>query len=118
MSGYYFATTETASVAVDVYLENATGGYYLYAMIDGKKQYINIQTSADGQHVNVVYRDTADMVFKYDTAKNGFVTTKKVAYKDSEYYYAFGTRNDANYNTISSFDVEKYPDNFYAHLYQ
>ena len=118
MSGYYFETTETASVAIDVKLEAATGGYYLTTTIGGKKQYINIQTSADGQHVNVVYRDDKDMIFKYDTAKNGFVTTKKVTYKDSEYYYAFGTRNDANFNTISSFDVEKYPDNFYAHLYQ
>lgn len=118
MSGYYFETTETASVAIDVKLEAADGGYYLTTTIGGKKQYINIQTSPDGQHVNVVYRDDADMVFKFDTAKYGFVTTKKVAYKDSEYYYAFGTRNDASYNTISSFDVEKYPDNFYAHLYQ
>lgn len=118
MSGYYFETTETASVAIDVKLEAATGGYYLTTTIAGKKQYINIQTSADGQHVNVVYRDDKDMIFRYDTAKNGFVTTKKVAYKDSEYYYAFGTRNDASYNTISSFDVDKYPDNFYAHLYQ
>ena len=118
MSGYYFGTTETASAAIDVKLEAATGGYYLTTTINGKKQYINIQTSADGQHVNVVYRDDADMVFKFDTAKYGFVTTKKVAYKDSEYYYAFGTRNDASYNTISSFDVEKYPDNFYAHLYE
>ena len=118
MNGFYMGTTETASAAIDVYLENATGGYYLYTNIAGKKQYLNIQTSADGQHVNVVYRDTADVVFRYDTTKNTLVTTTKVNYKDSAYYYAFSTRSDASYNTISSSDFEKYPDNFFCHFYK
>ena len=45
MTGYYMQTTTAASAAIDVYLENANGGYYLYAMINGKKQYMNMDVS-------------------------------------------------------------------------
>lgn len=117
MDGYYMATTETGSVAIDVYLENATGGYYLYTMVAGKKKYMNIELNAAGSHINAVYRDTADIVYKYDTAKNTLVTVTSLAKNGGEPgYYAFGTYN--TYNTISTSDVDKHPDNFFCHFYK
>ena len=65
---YYFGTTENAADAIDVYLEETTGGYYLYCMKGETKTYINITVS--GTHINAVYGTTASTVYTYDeTAK-------------------------------------------------
>ena len=115
MSGFYMATSETASVALDVYLENATGGYYLYTKIDGKKKYLNIQTSADGAHVNAVYADAPDMVFTYDAAKNTLVTSKEVLKKGEGAIYAFSTYGK---NTTIGASKTSYDENFFCHFYK
>ena len=115
MSGFYMGTTETASASIDVYLENATGGYYLYTKVEGKKQYLNIQTSADGNHVNAVYRDTPDMVFTYDTTKNTLVTSKEVLKGGEGGIYGFGTYG--TYQTIGT-SKTSYDDNYYCHFYK
>lgn len=41
MDGYYMATTNDASKALDVYLETTEGGYYLYCYVGNAKTYIN-----------------------------------------------------------------------------
>lgn len=108
MSGYYMATATSSSVAVDVYLENTTGGYYLYAMVNGKKQYMNMEVS--GKYVNAVYSDTAKCVYTYDTSLKTLVTS----INDST--YAFGTYD--NYVTIGTADIVKHPDNYFCHFYK
>ncbi len=108
MSGYYMATATSSSVAIDVYLENTTGGYYLYAMVNGKKQYMNMEVS--GKYVNAVYSDTAKCVYTYDTSLKTLVTS----INDST--YAFGTYD--NYVTIGTSDIVKHPDNYFCHFYK
>ena len=44
MSGNYIATSTALNDAAPVYLEQAEGGYYLYCLKDGVKNYINITT--------------------------------------------------------------------------
>ena len=114
MSGYYMATTTSSSAAIDVYLENASGGYYLYTMSNGKKQYLNIETSADGAHVNAVYQDTPDMVFTYDTTKKTLVTSKEVLKNGEGAIYAFGTYG--SFVTIGSSDISK--EGYECHFYK
>ena len=108
MSGYYMATATSSSVAVDVYLENTTGGYYLYAMVNGKKQYMNMVVK--GKYVNAVYSDTAQCVYTYDASLKTMVTS----INDST--YAFGTYD--NYVTIGTADIVKHPDNYFCHFYK
>ncbi|MBQ8495703.1 MAG: hypothetical protein IJ465_08110 [Clostridia bacterium] len=108
MSGYYMATSTSSSVAVDVYLENTTGGYYLYAMVDGKKQYMYMEVS--GKYVNAKYGDTAKCVFTYDA------TLKTMVTEINDSTYAFGTYD--NYVTIGTADIVKHPDNFFCHFYK
>ena len=117
MDGYYMKTTTSSVAAIDVYLENATGGYYLYTMIDGKKQYMTLETSANKEHVNAVYKNTPGAVFKYDADKKTLVTTLSKKDKTTgeivEAVYAFGTYS--YYITIGSTDTSKtgYECHFY-----
>ncbi|MBR3779161.1 MAG: hypothetical protein IKL13_05520, partial [Clostridia bacterium] len=45
MNGYYMDTATDVAVAIDVYLEETDGGYYMYTMVDGAKTYINMVVS-------------------------------------------------------------------------
>ncbi len=92
MDGYYMASTSNYDEALDVYLENTTGGYYLYCYVDGAKTYINMVVS--GTHVNGAYEASASTVYTFDTEDKIIVATVN----DAE--YAFGTRNDKTYSTI------------------
>ena len=74
VSTYYGASDTDYAKGVDVYLEQANGGYYLYFKnSSGQKQYINIVASND--YRNFSYSSTATSVFVWDTAKNTLKTT-------------------------------------------
>ena len=107
MSSYYMATVEDPADAIDVYVEETTGGFYIYTNVAGAKKYLNIVVS--GTHVNAVYGDTAVSVFTMDASLKAPVT----AVNNSSYAYGtYGT-----FTTISTADVVKYPTNFFARFY-
>ena len=111
MNGYYMATTTEASVAIDVYLENTTGGYYLYTKDStGKKLYMNMEIS--GTHVNAVYRDTASTVYTYNSTLKTLVTTLVKDGENKE--YAFGTYG--SYFTVGTTQTSK--DSYFCHFYK
>ena len=92
MNGYYMDTTTNADAAIDVYLEQTNGGYYLYTNIGSAKTYINMVVS--GTHVNGAYEATASTVYRYDeTSKT------RIADVNGRDYW-FGTRNDKTYTTV------------------
>ena len=106
MDGYYMATTTEADSAIDVYLEEVSGGYHLYCMVGGAKTYINATkvTGSDGkEHVNGTYDATALTVYTYDS------TLKTLVVTIGDATYAFGTRNDKTYTTVGPCDVSKDP---------
>lgn len=76
MNGFYGATSTDYAKGINVYVEETTGGYYLY-FIDGSnfKQYINLVTS--GTHRNFTFGETAISVFVWDTELNALYTTVK-----------------------------------------
>lgn len=98
MNGYYMDSTNDVKQAIDVYLEEAEGGYYLYTMVSGKKTYINMVVS--GTHVNGAYETTAKTVYVYDSASK----TLKADVDGRDYW--FGTRNDREYTTIGPCAVD------------
>ena len=107
MSGYYMATSSSSSAAIDVYLEETTGGFYLYAMVNGSKLYINMVVS--GTHVNGAYEATAKTVYTYDTTAQTLI-----AEVDGAPYW-FGTRNDKSYTTVGPCKTEY--EGFYCKFY-
>lgn len=92
MDGYYMATTDVHADALHVYIEETTGGYYLYCMVDGVKTYINCVVS--DTHVNGKYETTASTVYRYDATSKTLIAVVN----DTEYW--FGTRNDKTYTTV------------------
>ena len=92
MDGYYMASTDNYDSGIDVYLEQTSGGYYLYTKVDGAKTYINMVVS--GTHVNGAYESTASTVYTYDS------TSKTIIATVNDVTYWFGTRNDKTYTTI------------------
>lgn len=109
MNGYYLATTEDASAALDVYLESVEGGYHLYCMVDGAKTYINFVVSADGLHVNGAYEAAASTIYRYD-AENKTV----IAVVNGDDYW-LATRNDNTYTTMGPCKVSY--NGFYGQFY-
>ena len=107
MISFYMNTTTDASAAVDVYLEETTGGYYLYAMVGGAKKYINMVVN--GTHVDGAYEDTASTVYTYDAESKTIVATV------NEVLYWFGTRNDRPYTTVGPVKTEN--NAFYLQFY-
>ena len=101
MDGFYMATSEDVTKAIDVYLETTEGGYYLYVMVDGAKQYINmvVTTGNDGKtHVNAAYEATASTVYTWDAEHKTVVSNVTVGDKTEPYWH--GTRNDKTYTTM------------------
>lgn len=119
MSGYYMATTALPTDAADVYIENTTGGFYLYYIAKGTstKTYINMETAIGGdgrEHVNPKLESTAKTVYTYDATRKTLVAT---ATKDGkEGTYAIGTRNDKSYSTVGPVDVSY--DGFHCQFYK
>ena len=101
MEGYYMATSTDKSAAIDFFVEETTGGFYLYTMVDGVKTYVNMVVS--GTHVNGAYEATPSTVYTYNETLQTLVATVN----DAE--YAFGTRSDKTYTTIGPVKTEQEP---------
>ena len=104
---YYLATTTDANAAIDVYLEDTEGGYYLYTLSGSTKTYINMVVS--GTHVNGAYEAAASTVYTFDTESYTLI-----ADVDGVPYW-FGTRNDKTYTTVGPCKTEY--EGFYCQLY-
>lgn len=109
MDRYYMATTTDVAAAIDVFVEETTGGYYLYTMVDGAKTYINMVVSADGAHVNGAYEAVASTVYTFDATSKTFVATV------NDELYWFATRNDNTYTTLGPAKVSY--EGFYGQFY-
>lgn len=109
MNGYFLATTEDSSAALDVYLESVDGGYHLYCLVDGAKTYINFVVSADGAHVNGAYEATASTVYRYDAESKTVIASV-----DGDDYW-LATRNDKTYTTMGPCKVSY--NGFYGQFY-
>ncbi len=108
---YYFGTTTDVTKAVDVYLEEVSGGYNLYAIIEGAKKYINIVIS--GTHENAVYEDAASTVYTYDATLKTLVVNLDTSDGTSKFALAgYGT-----YTTVTPCDIEDDKTDFHCHFY-
>lgn len=94
---YYLASTTSYSAAIDLYLENAEGGYYLYTMVNGVKTYVNMVVS--GTHVNGAYESTPSTVYTWDATNNTIIANVTPDGGEAADYW-FGTRNDKTYTTV------------------
>ena len=93
---YYLESTTDASAAIDVYLETAEGGYYLYFTKDGAKTYIDIIVS--GTYINIKLATAPGAVYTWNTEYNTLTTTVDMDGEPTGAYIgAYGT-----YSTFSA----------------
>lgn len=107
MDGYYYETTEDASQAALVSLEEADGGYYLVSKVAGVSKYMNIVIS--GNYKNVKYEDTAKSVWTFNREYNTLMTKAT----DNNTYF-LGTYN--TFDTFSACAQSFLTSNFVSHL--
>ena len=72
MAGYYYETTLNPDEAVDVYVEEVSGGYRMYFMKGKTKNYLEIAKSSDGAHNNVVFKTSPSKVLKWNDSIKSF----------------------------------------------
>ena len=95
MDGYYLATSNSLTEAVDVYIEEVEGGLRLYFMDGSTKTYIDVipREGAEGK-VNVVLTTEPTCVYTFNSTFGTFVTTVE----GNDWY--LGTYGE--YSTISA----------------
>ena len=109
MNGYYFATTEDAKAAADVYVVAVEGGYNLKVVkADGTVSYMEIVLN--GTYINVVFNETPTLVWAYNEEYNTFTAVV------NEKTYYLGTYK--TYNTVSASTIDKAATSFVGHLYE
>ena len=111
-NNYYGATTTNPNDAVDVYLEEATGGYYLTFTKGGTKQYITV--------VSAVVDGSTKYNVSITTEKPANVCTLDAAL-DNAPIVTIGDQKlfIGSYNTFETLSASKYSyasTNFVAHL--
>ncbi|MBE6934252.1 MAG: hypothetical protein E7462_04280 [Ruminococcaceae bacterium] len=97
MSGYYLGTTDKAEEAVDVFMEEVSGGVHLYFMDGTTKTYIEIYERDDNGTMKPSQRTSTTApasVFVWDRTLKTFTST----FGENVYY--LGTYN--TYTTISA----------------
>ncbi|MBE6694406.1 MAG: hypothetical protein E7589_06560, partial [Ruminococcaceae bacterium] len=72
---YYFAATEDAGSAVDIYLEAADGGYKVYFTLNGTKTYITVKQNNTYYNAGFVTSASDAAVFTWNTTYNTLTTT-------------------------------------------
>jgi len=94
--GYYYGTTQDVAAAVDVYLEEANGGYCVYFMKGNTKTYLDIVARAnDASKTDVVFQTSGThSIYKLNTEFKYLYTTVN----GTDWYLGtYGT-----FNTISA----------------
>ena len=107
MAGYYGATTQNQAEAIDVYLENAEGGYYVTTTIEGAKKYICAVVS--GNYINFKYEDAPNAAWVFNTEFNTITCT--VDGKEA----FIGTRG--TYNTFGGYSVDELANDYPARFF-
>ena len=76
-SGNYIKTVVDPKVAADFFAEAAEGGFKVYTLVNGAKNYIKASTvpKDDGKVSKVIGFDAAGSVFKYNKEINAWYTT-------------------------------------------
>lgn len=108
MAGYYGATTEDHTDGIDVYLEAAEGGYYVYSTINGVKTYITAVIS--GTHINFTYSTAPNVAW----VLNAEFSTITCTVDGKEVF--IGTRG--TYNTFGGYAIDQIASAFPAHFYK
>jgi len=115
MDGYYFATTEDINEAVDVYLEEVSGGYRVYFLKNSVKHYLEIVQN--GTYTNVVFTTTPTKTLKW----NSQIASVTCDVEGEDYYFGsyktYVTFSASNISYVTGSNADTFDKtNFVAHF--
>lgn len=117
-SGNYIKTVVDPKVAADFFAEAAEGGFKVYTLVNGAKNYIKASTvpKDDGKVSKVIGFDAAGSVFKYNKEINAWYTTiDGVNYTMGTYgTYETVSISEDSYYTPENTGVSQFPVQFIA----
>lgn len=105
ITGYYLDTDLTEQAAVDVYMEQVSGGYTIYFMNGSTKTYINVRSYSSSTGT-VYLSTTSPTVYKLNTQHKYIYTTVG----SRSYYLGTYTNNSVTYTTLSASNVSYISD--------
>ena len=111
MDGNYLATTDKAEKAVDVYLEEVEGGYRVYFLVEGVKNYIDCNEYKAGSFgIRITDSDNAKAVWtinQFGALETLCGETPKAlgCYKT----YTTISLSNSSYTTADNVDVSQFP---------
>ena len=111
---YYGATTEDASLAVDLVLKETDGGYYVGYLDGTTSTFINTQTSVSGDktHNNIKFETTPKSVWTFDTEYHTLTTT---CGENTVYMGTYSTYTTLSLSTVSHLTEDtSYPARLYV----
>lgn len=112
---YYLGTTEDFTAAVNLTVEQVTGGWHLWFMKDGVKTYVTI-VPGSGTHVNAVMVTDIPAPFVWNTTYKTFTLNVN----GEDYFIGTYTKSDGNdYDTLSASKLSYLSGdtNYPTHLY-
>ena len=114
VSGRYLATTTDKAAAIDVYLEEADGGYKFYILVDGAKNYIYIYNNAENKR-SVAYSATEASVFTYKADISTWATTfdGTACYVGSYNNFDTLSVSDLSYINTNNAGISQFPAGFW-----
>ena len=110
-ASYYIDSADSVANSDDVYIEEATGGYYLYFVRGTTKTYINARIN--GNYKNILMEATASTVWKYKAEWKTLVTDLDET--TTVYIGSYSDKTTFSVSTISHVvDDTSYISHFYA----
>ena len=112
---YYLGTTEDFTAAVNLTVEQVTGGWHLWFMKDGVKTYVTI-VPGSGTHVNAVMVTDIPAPFVWNTTYKTFTLNVN----GEDYFIGTYTKSDGtDYDTLSASKLSYLSGdtNYPTHLY-
>ena len=114
-NNYYLGTTEDFTAAVNLTVEQVTGGWHLWFMKDGVKTYVTI-VPGSGTHVNAVMVTDIPAPFVWNTTYKTFTLNVN----GEDYFIGTYTKSDGtDYDTLSASKLSYLSGdtNYPTHLY-
>lgn len=116
MDSYYYGSTEKAAEAVDVYFEEADGGYRVYFWKNNAKNYLEIVKN--GAYTNVVFTTTPTKVLQWNTEIASVICDVEgtAHYFGTYRSYTTFSASSISYvtgNNAADFDVSSFVAHFY-----
>ena len=114
VSGRYLVTTADKAAAVDVFVEEAEGGYKFYILVDGAKSYIYVYNNDEGKRSVGFGAEGSVFTFKAECSTWATTFDGKECYIGSYNTFETLSVSDTSYINADNAGISQFPAGFFA----